>query len=523
VLLRATVDLLWFGGIGTFVKAAEETHGEVGDRANDPVRVDGAALRCKVVGEGANLGVTQLGRIEFAKAGGRITTDFIDNSAGVDCSDHEVNIKILLDAIVADGDLTTKQRNHLLVDMTDEVAALVLRDNYLQTQALSLIEAEGFAGLDGQTRLMRLLERQGRLNRVVEFLPDDEALTERAARRQGLTRPELAVLFSYSKIWLNDELLASDLPDDRHVADDVARYFPTAIRQRFGAQIAEHRLRRELIATTVTNSLINRMGGSFVADMREKTGMTIADIARCYIISRDVFGIRDLWSGIEDLDGLVPTATQIDLHRETQWLLERGTLWFLRNGGIPPDIAANIAALEQPVRALAGQLDRMLPTDVQRLVDARRQRWVADGVPDALAAAVARLIVLPSACDIVRIAAERNVPTEAVAGVYFLIGGRLGFGWLRGQAEGLPASGHWQRLAVAAVIEELYAHQRDVTQKVLAAGDTTAEGGFEAWSASRKPAIDRSRALLTELEAAKELDISMLAVASRQLRALAES
>ncbi|TVR98044.1 MAG: NAD-glutamate dehydrogenase, partial [Rhodospirillales bacterium] len=330
-LLRAEADLLWFGGIGTFVKATHESHGEVGDRANDSLRVDGRELRCKVIGEGANLGVTQRGRIEFGRHGGRINTDFIDNSAGVDCSDHEVNIKILLDAAVADGDMTEKQRNQLLAEMTDEVADLVLRDNYLQSQAISLVCADGFAALENQARLIRMLERQGRLHREVEALPDEDDLAERIAARHGLTRPEIAVVFSYCKIWLYEEVLETSLPDERHLARDVERYFPGPIQARFGDRIAGHRLRRELVATSIINSLINRMGGTFAPGIADKTGMSAADIARAYIIARDVFAARAVWEGIEALDNGIAASVQTVLHREVQRLIERGTLWFLAN------------------------------------------------------------------------------------------------------------------------------------------------------------------------------------------------
>jgi glutamate dehydrogenase len=522
-LLCAEVDLLWFGGIGTFVKSTDESHTDVGDRANDPVRVDARALRCQVIGEGANLGVTQLGRIEFARWGGRINTDFIDNSAGVDCSDHEVNIKILIDSVVAEGDLTTKQRNQLLVAMTDEVADLVLRDNYLQTQAISLMQVDGFAGLDRQARLTRLLERQGRLNRAIEFLPDEEALTERAARREGLTRPELAVLFSYCKIWVNDEVLHSDLPDDAHLAQDLVHYFPSALRDRFRTSIARHKLKRELIASSMVNSLINRMGGTFVVDMAEKAGMPFVDIARAYIVARHVFDARAIWRDIEALDGIVAAAVQYALHRDVQQLIERGTLWFLRNGGTPLDISANIAAYEKPIAALAERLGEVLAPQIKQRVDGEAALMQKQGVPAALAERIASLAVLPSACDIVRIAAARGLAVESVARLYFSIGQQFGFGWLRERAGKLSADGYWQRLAVSAVIEELYAHQRDVTLRVLSDTAAVADGAFEAWCRSRQPVLDRSRALLTELEAAKEVDFSMLAVASRQLGALTES
>ena len=521
-LLRSEVDLLWFGGIGTYVKADHESHGDVGDRANDAIRVNGGELRCKVVGEGANLGLTQLGRIEFARVGGRVNTDFIDNSAGVDCSDHEVNIKILLDAAIYDGDLTEKQRNSLLTKMTDEVGGLVLRDNYLQTQAISLIEAEGAGTLENQGRLIRMFERLGLLNRAVEFLPDDEALAERAANRQSLTRPEIAVLFSYCKLWLYDDILDSDLPDDHHLAEDVIRYFPSPLHKTYKKRIASHRLRRELIATSITNSLINRVSGTFVTEIAEKTGMPAVDIARAYIISRDVFGLRDVWEQIEALDNKVPASVQVTLHRQMQTLTQRGALWFLRNGGSPIDITVNISAFGSAVSALADMIELVLPEEMNGRILHRVGRYREDGVPEPLARRVAYAIVMPSACDIVRLSAARGVSIEEVARLYFSVGEDLGFGWLRYQAEQLAASSYWEKLAAAAVIEEFYAHQRDVTQGILEAAGGASEGAMETWSAPRRAAVERSRGLVAELEAAKAVDLSMLTVASRQLGSLIE-
>ncbi len=521
-LLKSEVDLLWFGGIGTYVKAGHESHGDVGDRANDAIRVNGAELRCKVIGEGANLGLTQLGRIEFARAGGRANTDFIDNSAGVDCSDHEVNIKILLDAAIYDGDLTAKQRNSLLTKMTDEVGDLVLRDNYLQTQAITLIEAEGVDTLENQGRLIRMFERQGRLNRDVEFLPHDEELTDRAANRQGLTRPEISVLFSYCKMWLYDEILESDLPDDRHLAEDVIRYFPAPLHKTYKNRIASHRLRRELIATSITNSLINRVSGTFVTEIAEKTGMPAVDIARAYIISRDVFALRDVWEQIEALDNKVPASVQVTLHRQMQTLTQRGALWFLRNGGSPIDITVNISAFGSSVTALGDMIESVLPEDMNGRIQHRVGRYRDDGVPEALARKVAYAIVMPSACDIVRLSTARGVPIEEVARLYFSVGEDLGFGWLRYQGEKLAAASYWEKLAAAAVIEEFYAHQRDVTQGILEAAGGATDGAIDAWAAPRKASVERARGLVAELEAANVVDLSMLTVASRQLGSLIE-
>jgi glutamate dehydrogenase len=523
VLLKAKVDLMWFGGIGTFVKSSHESHTAVGDRANDALRVDATELRCQILGEGGNLGITQLGRVQFARGGGRINTDFIDNSAGVDCSDHEVNIKILLDAAIADGDMTDKQRNILLREMTDEVAELVLRDNYLQSQAISLIAEAGFGALENQARLARMLERQGRLNREVEALPDEDALSERLTAREGLTRPEIAVLFSHCKIWLYDEVLDSDLPEDRHLVEDVVRYFPTPIQDRFPRRISAHRLRRELIATAITNSLINRVGGTFVTEIRDKTGMSAVDITRAYIIARDVFSARSAWEEIEALDNKVPARTQTGLHREVQRMIERATMWFLRNGGSPIDITVNVEAFKTAVHGFGATIRSVLPQELNDHILARTEHDRRVGVPDALADRIAYMIVMPSACDIVRIAAARGILMEDVASLYFNIGEHLGFGWLRNQAEALAATSHWQKLAVAAIVEELYGHQRDLTVRVLDSVGKSADGAIEEWAETCRPAVDRMRVLMGELDAAAPVDLSMLTVASRQLGTLTQS
>ena len=345
-ILKAESDLMWFGGIGTYVKATTESDLDAGDRANDMIRVNATELRCKVVGEGANLGVTQRARVEFALNGGRINTDSIDNSAGVDCSDHEVNIKILLDQAVAAGSMTFPERNKMLAKMTKEVGLLVLRDNYLQTQAMTLIQSQGGEMLDNQIRLMRMLERSGRLNREVEFLPDDETLGDRAQQGKYLARPEISVLMSYAKIWLYDELLQSNLPDDAHLADEMITYFPTLIQKTFTKLIGSHRLRREIVATRVTNSLINRTGASFVPQMMEKTGMLPSDIARAYTITRIVFNLNSLWIDIEALDNKVPAASQIAILHEINRLVERVTQWLLRHGSHPMDIGTHVKEFE---------------------------------------------------------------------------------------------------------------------------------------------------------------------------------
>lgn len=528
-LLKAPVDLLFLGGIGTYVKAGDESHAEVGDRANDSLRVNGAELGAKVVGEGANLGFTQLGRVEYAQkgaggAGGRIDTDAIDNSAGVDCSDHEVNIKILLNDMVAAGDLTLKQRDALLVEMTEEVGALVLRDNYLQTQALTMLEAQGADLLDAEARFMRLLEKAGRLDRAIEFLPPDETLTERAAAGKGFVRPELAVLLAYGKIWLYDHILASDLPDDPFMAVDLAGYFPTPIQDRFAKEIEAHRLRREIVATVVTNSIVNRVGGAFVSELMESTGHPAAQVARAYIVARDAFRLREVWKAVEELDGEVPAGAQTAMLIEANRLVERATLWVLRSMPAPFALGAGIAELSPGIRALEGAVPDLLPVDAAAAVAARIEDFVVQGVPRPLAERVGNLIVLASAADILRIAGRRGMGIEAAGRLYFAVGARFSLGRLRSAAEKLSGRGHWLKLAAAAAIEDLYGHQRDITAAVAAHHpDLPADAAVAAWAETHRAAVERADSLLAELKAAAHVDLPMITVANRQLRTLTES
>ena len=335
-LLTAPVDLLYNAGIGTYVKATQQTHAEVGDRANDAIRVNGKDLRCRVVVEGGNLGLTQLGRIEYALSGGKINTDAIDNSAGVDCSDHEVNIKILLNLVVAEGRMTEEERNKLLAEMTDEVGALVLRDNYFQTQSLSVRKS---MPLDAQKRFIRYLEKAGRLNREIEFLPSDEELVSRKAAKGGFTSPERAVLLAYSKITLYDELLASEVPDDPYISTALVRYFPAPLRERYREQMGCHPLRREIIATHVTNEMINRVGSTFVHRMQEETGARAPDVVRAYLLTREIFDFVSFWQALEGLDNKVPHAVQSEMLIDSERLMVRATLWFLRYRNLNVDIA----------------------------------------------------------------------------------------------------------------------------------------------------------------------------------------
>jgi glutamate dehydrogenase len=521
-ILTAGVDLLWFGGIGTFVKARGETQADAGDRANDGVRVDAARLRARVIGEGANLGMTQLARIEAAQRGLRLNTDAIDNSGGVDCSDHEVNLKILFGDIMARGDLTLKQRDELLAGMTEEVARLVLADNYLQAQALSVIEAGGTEALEPLGRFMRTLEKAGRLDRLVERLPDDETLLARLHARQGLTRPELAVLLAYAKITLYDDLLESDLPDDPWMAGDLGRYFPAAVRERFPEAVARHRLRREIIATHVANSLVNRVGPGFVREMVDRTGLAPGDVARAYAVVRDAFGLRSVWQEIQALDGRIAAEQQIAMLRETQGLLERAVGWLLIHCPPPLDIAGEIGRWRPGVQALTEGLDGVLGSEEQAALAERAELLVSHGVPVGLAHRLALLPVLAAALDVVRIAGAIGCGVPAVAGVYFLCGERFGLNWLRRRAQKIKTGDHWQQEAVEALVDDLLSHQSAITQSVL---DSTqvcgaGEAQIEQWISGRRAPVERLARLLVELKTAPALDLARLAVADRQVRAL---
>jgi len=522
-MLKAEIDLLFFGGIGTFVKAVDESQAEVGDKANDPIRVNGRDLRCRVVGEGANLGMTQRGRIEAALvAGVRLNTDAIDNSAGVDCSDHEVNLKIMLGDLVSRGDLTTRQRNELLEAMTEDVADLVLRDNYLQTQVISLAELEAVKRLDRHQRFMRALEKSGRLNRAVELLPTDETLEDRAKAQHGLSRPELAVLVGYAKLVLYDELLASDLPDDPFLVDTLHRYFPDRLVTHYRPAVERHRLRREIIANQVTNDVINRTGPAFVLEQVARSGRAVADVARAYVVVREVFQLRDLWKQIEALDLQAPAATQLAMVQETTRLIERTAGWFLGQASEALSLEVTIAQFTPSIAEVAETLQTVLGVDARTVCDDRMQRFMAERVPEALARHIAGLPFLSQAVDVVQIATERGLPVLVVAPVYYSLGQRLGFEWLREQAARVKAETTWQEQAVSAIVEDLFAHQTELTRRILADAEqpVQTEDAIDAWLARCKAAVGHVSQLLTDLRAAPAVDIAMLAVANRQLRGL---
>ena len=472
--------------------------------------------------EGGNLGCSQLGRVEFALAGGRINTDAIDNSAGVDTSDHEVNIKILLGLPIADGELTEKQRNALLAEMTDDVAALVLRDNRFQTQSLSVNGRIAPQLLDAHQRFIEFLEKTGRLNRPLEFLPDDDEIAERRARGGGLTSPERAVLLAYSKIWLYDELLASTLPDDPWVETALARYFPKPLRERYAAYMARHPLKREIIATHVTNSMINRVGSTFVHRLLETTGGKPHEIVRAYLLNREIFGFVTLWQQIEALDNKVDDAVQSAMLIDTARLIDRGTTWFLRSRRLSEDMAATITHFAERVDALATRLRELLDEADRARIEAAIAHYVAQGVSRDLAERVVTFDTLYATLDIVEVADSRQRPVEIVAELYFDLATRLGLAWLREMIVALPGQAHWQMLAKGAMLDDLSGLQRTITGEVIAGGGdiTVPSGLIAAWQDRNRRGIERAAKLLGELRTAAPIDAAMLSVALRELRSL---
>ncbi|HSP32922.1 MAG TPA: NAD-glutamate dehydrogenase domain-containing protein, partial [Thermoanaerobaculia bacterium] len=520
-ILRARADLLWLGGIGTYVKSSDEDHAAARDRANDPLRINADELRVRVVGEGANLGFTQKGRIEYALTGGKINTDAIDNSAGVDTSDHEVNIKILFYDAIERGELKANDRNHLLAEMTDEVGLLVLRDNYEQTQAISITHALGASVLDEQARYMRSLEKAGKLDRALEGLPDDETIAQRSAARIGLTRPELAVLLAYSKIVLYQDLLASDLPDAPLLVEDLLLYFPAPLRVCYRTAIERHRLRREIIATYIANNMINRVRPTFVMQMCEDTGKGASDVARAFTIVRESFDLRAMWAGIEALDPKLMAKKQIEMMIDVGGLLERGVQWLLRSGYDKLDIAGYVNQFGQKVMSLWERLHDVLPPTLLSAVKTRQGELEAAGIPEQLAYRVASLPVMAAALDIVRLTRTGRDVAD-VARVYFGLGARFGLERLRAAAASLVADTPWQKTAVAAVVDDLFNYQSTLASRVIGESNGNREP-VETWLAGRQRVVERIDQTMNDFRAATSVDLAMVSVASRQLRSLVES
>ncbi|MGH6971348.1 MAG: NAD-glutamate dehydrogenase domain-containing protein, partial [Caulobacteraceae bacterium] len=529
-ILKARVDLLYLGGIGGYVKASSESHLDVGDKANDGVRVNGRDLRCKVVGEGANLGFTQKGRIEYALTGGRIDTDAIDNSAGVDTSDHEVNIKILTGMAERAGKLTRPERDMLLASMTDDIAARVLRHNYDQTLALSMLEAEAADDLPAQAAFMDSLEKRGRLDRALESLPDRAALADRRRQGMGLTRPELAMLLAYGKIDLFEAMTESAGPDDPYFLATLRAYFPAALAP-YEAEMRAHRLRREIVATLVGNDMVNLCGPTFPSRLTAAAGCSVAELMASFAAAREVLGLEAAWAKVEALDGAAPTTGQTALFRELAYVLRGQTYWLARRAARDGRGAgALIEAYRPAAEALRALVPSVLSSFEQRALARRSALWVRAGAPKDVAHEVALYRPLSVTAVLADLARERDWPIEAAARLYHRVGGDFGFDRLRAAAAARPAADAYERLALRRLIEDLLEEQAALAKAVMdhagrasaALDDSAARAAVRGWSALHAAAVGAAKTTIGEIE--KEgggWSFAKLTIANAALRALA--
>lgn len=523
-ILKAPMDLLWNGGIGTYVKASTESNNDVGDRMNDALRVNGADLRCKVVGEGGNLGLTQLGRVEYALLGGRLNTDAIDNSGGVNCSDNEVNIKILLNDVVECGDLTEKKRNELLVSMEDEVAELVLYNNRRQTEAISVAVAQAPENLEMHSRLIQELERAGNLDRALEFLPDKEVIADRKAKNLGLTRPEIAVLMAYSKNNLKKSLLSSDVLEDPIIAKELFDAFPKPLQAHFKDFMNRHRLKREIIATRVSNAVINEMGISFVARLQDETGSAAPDIIRAFTASRKIFEANVFHTAINALNGTVEASVQVKMLQEVNRLVRRGTRWFLRNRRTGLNISDNIKQFSSMVIRIADVLPNLLEGSEYDL-ETTAKNYIEVKVPNGLAYRIAGMTAMFSALDIVEAAIKEKFEVEQVAALYYALGTQLDLGWFRGMIKKHPISNHWEALARAAFRDDLDREQRNLAVAIMhqsGADLKNIPNLIEIWLKKNRGLVARWKYFVSELKNTPEADFTMFSVALRELLDMAQ-
>lgn len=522
-ILKAEADLLWNGGIGTYVKATSERNADVGDRANDAIRINGCQLRAKVIGEGGNLGMTQLGRVEYAQNGGRVNTDAIDNSAGVDCSDHEVNIKILLDDVVSSGDLTEKQRNELLAEMTDEVAELVLKNNRAQTQAISIAQSNAKDTLEMMFRMVQNLEKKGALDPEIEFLPNKDEIEKRKQLGLGLTRPEIAVLLAYSKNYLFDNLLSSDLLDEEDVQEFATRVFPRKLLNNYGDKVANHRLRREIIATQLANLINNEMGSSFVDRLRQETGADAPNIIRAYLVVREVFSIQELKDDVVRAN--INNEAEMQIIMELNRLTRRCTRWFLRNHRSGIGIQEKINHYKSKVNEVSENLRAHIGGTTQQLIEKNAKKYIEAGLDDVTAYKVAGSFGMYSALDIVEAATENDIPVKMLVSAYFMVGSKLKLGWFREQIKNYPVRHHWDSLARAAYRDDIDCQQRKIALGVLkiCGLEMDPKQTIEAWHKSQSGLIDHWDAMMQEMTLQSDREFTMFAVAMRELLDIAQA
>ena len=523
-ILTMEVDLLWNGGIGTYVKSTKESHLAVGDRANDALRINGCELKAKIVGEGGNLGLTQLGRIEFAANGGRINTDAIDNAGGVDCSDNEVNIKILLNSLVQNGDLTVKQRNKLLHDMTEEVGDLVIEDCYRQTHSLSVTAMRGVNELKEQVRFIHELERTGKLDRALEFIPDDEEIADRLTKNKGLTQPELAVLLAYSKMVLKEDLVHPEITDNPYHNKLLITAFPQQLQDKYQEQMQLHPLRAEIIATKLANKIGNDMGFNFVNRMQEETGATVAEIANSYTMACAVFELEEFWKKIEVLNNKISTAIQTEMLFQYRRTVRRATRWFLRHRDKSLGIAQSIALFKPTFTIMSKKLNSFIIEEEAQQLQRVESGLVSSGVPKEVAVRISQLSTIFSALDIAEIAAEDGRDVELVANLYFKLGVRLELHWFLEQITRQPVGNHWQALARASFREELDWQQRSLTSVVLRCNcrskDKDLDKVLDAWVEANTQPLERWKHILADFKVGQTHEFAKFSVALRELMLL---
>jgi len=523
-LLKAPVDLIWNGGIGTYVKGSGQTHSQVGDKANDNLRVNGKELRCKVFGEGGNLGLSQLGRIEFALNGGACYTDFIDNAAGVDCSDHEVNIKILLDKLLADGDITQKQRNQLLFDMTDDVSSLVLKNNYRQTFALSLADFEGHLRLNEYRRFIQIFESEGKLNRALEFLPSDDEINERQSKGKALTLPELSVLISYAKVSLKEGLMSSSITDDPYIAKEIETAFPTLINEQYSKPLYEHKLLKEIVGMQVANDLINNLGITAAQRLKENTGESVEKIAKAYIISRDVFQLNAFQGYLKTLDNTVSSAFQAELMLKMSRRVRRGTRWFLRNRSLEQSIDSELSIFQAGLESIFTQSQHVVTGQAKTDWEARQEKYLNQGINQEWATRLAMPDNLFSGLCVVESAQSAHASHKDTTEIFYLLLDELNLNWFAAQISNIKTDSYWQTIAKEALIDDVEHQVRALIVAFLRLKENrTPRACLDIWLAAFTVQTTRWQKMMGEVRHANNIDFAMFTVALRELVDLANA
>ncbi|EKO3772035.1 NAD-glutamate dehydrogenase [Vibrio metschnikovii] len=524
MILKMQVDLLWNGGIGTYIKSSKESHADVGDRANDALRIDGREVKAKIIGEGGNLGMTQQGRVEYALTGGRVNTDFVDNVGGVDCSDNEVNIKIFLNGLVANGDLTVKQRNHILESMEEEVGEIVIEDAYTQSESISVTEQLGVEVVKEQIRFIHHMEKTGYLDRALEHIPDDETLLEREKQGFALTRPELAVLVAYGKMALKEELACDEIANDQFHAQQLIQYFPSKLRGDYSQQMHNHPLRKEIIATALANQMVNEMGCNFVTRLQEETGASVTDIAHSYAAAREIFELGSVLQQVRSLDNQATASAQYQVMFQVRRTLRRLSRWLLRNRTGKQSVQTLIDQYQSDVRSITRQLDSLLVADEVAEHDLLANSWIEQGINSDLAHYVARLSSLYSVLDISTVSHEKAIPVEHVAKLYFNLGDRLSIHWFLKQINNQAVENNWQALARAAFREDLDWQQRQLTAQVLNAinGSETTDviHALQRWMDNNSVSLQRWENILNEFKVGSVHEFAKFSVAMRELMLL---